>query len=89
MAKSGPIIIVEKWLEDQEILKVLNDLMVTNEQLFFTTAQSAMDYLMVTEKQPFLIVGDINLVYERASGVQERQSMRMSISELKTDPLFS
>ncbi len=62
MVKLGPIIIVEDDLDDQDILKeVLNDLMVTNEQLFFTTAQAAWDYLMITEEQPFLIMSDINL----------------------------
>jgi CheY-like chemotaxis protein len=62
MPKSGPILIIEDDLDDQEILKeVFDALQVPNVLRFFATCNSALDYLHSTLERPFLIISDINL----------------------------
>lgn len=62
MAKSGPIIIVEDDPEDQELLQeAFVQLGVQNEVHFFTDGKQAIDFLLMTTEQPFLIITDINL----------------------------
>ncbi|ANE52376.1 response regulator [Flavisolibacter tropicus] len=62
MAKTGPIIIVEDDLEDQEVIAdVLQLNGVTNELKFFSNGKEALDYLTETIDHPFLIICDINM----------------------------
>ena len=62
MPKSGPIIIVEDDLDDQEMLKeIFEELKVPNILRFFTSCLKALDYLLTTIEKPFLIISDINL----------------------------
>lgn len=62
MAKTGPIIIVEDDPEDQEVLAdVLQSNGVTNELKFFGNGQEALNYLLETPDNPFLIICDINM----------------------------
>jgi len=62
MAKTGPIIIVDDDLEDQEVLAdVLHLNGVKNELKFFDNGKLALDYLLQTSDRPFLILCDINM----------------------------
>lgn len=58
----GPIVIVEDDKDDQEMYAdALRDLGITNELRFFADGQQALDYLNVTNEQPFVILSDINM----------------------------
>ncbi len=60
--KNGPIILVEDDADDQEFISdalVMSG--VKNEVLFFDNGVKALDFLIVTEQQPFLIISDVNL----------------------------
>ena len=62
MAKTGPIIIVEDDLEDQEVIaEVLQMNGVKNEIKFFDNGMLALDFLLQTPDRPFLILCDINM----------------------------
>jgi CheY-like chemotaxis protein len=62
MAKSGPIIIVEDDLDDQEFITMaLKSAGVKNSHTIFINGKLALDYLLVTEEKPFIIVCDINM----------------------------
>lgn len=58
----GPIIFVEDDKDDQEVyaaaIKIIG---VPNEIRFFDRANEALDYLLTTEEQPFIILSDINM----------------------------
>jgi CheY-like chemotaxis protein len=58
----GPIIIVEDDKDDQEIYEVsIKTIDVPNEIRFFNGGKEALDYLLSTEEQPFIILSDINM----------------------------
>jgi CheY-like chemotaxis protein len=62
MPLSGPIVIIEDDLDDQEIITdVINDIGVQNKIMFFDNCSDAFTFLKSTLKQPFLILCDINL----------------------------
>lgn len=62
MPKSGPIIIIEDDVDDQELLHdILRELKVPNLVKFFNSCVNALDYLVTTIEKPFLIISDINL----------------------------
>ena len=62
MTKSGPIIVIDDDLDDQEILKAAaEELNIPNRFQFFTRCNHAFEYLQTTEEQPFLILCDINM----------------------------
>ena len=62
MSDLNPIIILEDDIDDHEIFtEALNALGVKNELIIFTHATKALDFLLVTPRQPFLILSDINL----------------------------
>lgn len=62
MSTKGPIISVEDDEDDQFLIRdVLKELGVTNEILFFSNGQLALDYLIVAQEQPFLILCDVNM----------------------------
>lgn len=62
MKKSGPIIVIEDDLEDQQILdEIFRNLNFPNRVLFFADGSEALDYLNTTSDQPFLILSDINM----------------------------
>jgi CheY-like chemotaxis protein len=61
-SRNGPIIIIEDDPDDQEMFRlVLGELKVPNELKVFDNCPDALNYLMDTPDQPFLIVSDINL----------------------------
>lgn len=62
MAKSGPIIIIEDDVDDEEIFQeVLNELGIKNKLVWFTHGKGALEYLRTTEEQPFIIFSDVNI----------------------------
>ena len=59
---NGPILLVEDDLDDQEFLiDALQILGITNQVELFDNGQKALDYLKNSNKQPFLILSDVNL----------------------------
>ena len=60
--KNGPILLVEDDVDDQEIIiEALQTLGVQNEVKTFDNGQKALDFLKIMDKQPFLIISDVNL----------------------------
>jgi CheY-like chemotaxis protein len=62
MKKSGPIIVIDDDLEDQQILdEIFKNLAVPNKIMFFADGNEALQYLVTTQDHPFLILSDINM----------------------------
>ena len=58
----GPIIFVEDDKDDQEVYaEAIKAIGVPNEIKFFDRAEDALQYLLTTEDQPFIILSDINM----------------------------
>jgi CheY-like chemotaxis protein len=77
MTKSGPIIVIEDDLEDQQILdEIFRNLNFPNKVIFFSDGQDALEYLNTTIDQPFLILSDINM--PRMDGFQVRNTIYKS-----------
>ena len=74
MNKTGPIIVIEDDSDDQELLnevfKVLN---FKNEITFFGDGEKALDYLLKSEIEPFLIMSDINM--PKLNGLELREKI--------------
>lgn len=82
MNKSGPIIIIEDDLDDQEFLaNVFEELLYPNEVIFFNDGEQALDYLTETTIEPFIIFSDINMPklngIELRAKVHENEDLRM------------
>lgn len=62
MYKNGPIVIIEDDQDDQEIFsEVLAELNFPNEVIFFLDGEKALEYLVSSQVNPFLILSDINM----------------------------
>lgn len=62
MNKSGPIIIIEDDIDDQEVLvEVFEKLNYQNEIVYIENGEKALEYLMNTSIEPFIILSDINM----------------------------
>lgn len=62
MNKLGPIVIIEDDMEDHFIYEmVFKDLGYTNEVVFFTEGEQAVDFLRQPDVFPFLVISDINM----------------------------
>lgn len=62
MRKSGPIIVIEDDMDDQQVLdEIFKNLNFPNKVIFFSDGVDAIEYLKTTEEQPFLILSDINM----------------------------
>ena len=58
----GPIIIIEDDKDDQEVYtESIRAIGIPNEIRFFDGGREALDYLLNTEEQPFIIFSDINM----------------------------
>jgi CheY-like chemotaxis protein len=58
----GPIIIVDDDSDDQEIYaEAIRAIGILNELRFFTGGEAALEYLLTTKEQPFIILSDINM----------------------------
>jgi CheY-like chemotaxis protein len=75
MTKSGPILIVEDDLDDQEILgEIFKKLDYKNEIVFFSDGEEAYEFLSQPSVTPFLILSDINM--PRISGMELREKIQ-------------
>ena len=62
MNKSGPIVIIEDDVDDQDILTdIFEELNYPNELIFFRESIKALEYLTSTDIEPFLVLSDINM----------------------------
>jgi len=82
MNKSGPVIIIEDDQDDQEVLaEVFRRLEYPNEIIFFSDGEQALEYLIQTTIEPFIIFSDINMPrlngIELRSKVHENEDLRM------------
>ncbi|GEO12089.1 response regulator [Segetibacter aerophilus] len=74
MNKSGPIIIIEDDMDDQELLgDVFKELNYKHEVIFFGDGEKALEYLINSEVQPFLVLSDINM--PKLNGVELREKV--------------
>lgn len=77
MNRQGPIIIIEDDVDDQEILEqVFESLSYPNEIIFFSDAEKALDFLIETTVDPFIIFSDINM--PRLSGIELREKIHQN-----------
>ena len=61
-SRSGPIIIIDDDVDDQDILKeALDELGIKNEVKSFTDSNEALYYLIDSTDKPLLIICDINI----------------------------
>jgi CheY-like chemotaxis protein len=62
MNKSGPIIVIEDDMDDQEMMiEIFKKLGYKNEIVYFADGHLALEYLNKTDIHPFLILSDINM----------------------------
>lgn len=74
MNKGGPIIIIEDDMDDQEILiEIFSELNYSNEIIFFRDGEEALDFLINTAIEPFIIFSDINM--PKLNGVELREKV--------------
>ncbi len=74
MNKGGPIIIIEDDIDDQELLTdVFRDLDCGNKVMFFGDGEAALQFLINTDVEPFIIFSDINM--PKLSGMQLRDKV--------------
>jgi len=82
MNKTGPIIIIEDDLDDQEILlEVFEMLNYKNEIVFFGDGGEALEYLTEIKTEPFIIFSDINMPklngMELRAKIHENEDLRL------------
>lgn len=74
MNKTGPIVIIEDDLDDQDILtEIFNELNYQNEVVFFGDSLKALDYLTNEDIEPFIVLSDINM--PRLNGMELREKV--------------
>jgi two-component SAPR family response regulator len=74
MNKTGPIIIIEDDIDDQDILsEIFKELQYGNEVIFFGDSVKALDFLIATDIEPFLVLSDINM--PKLNGMELREKV--------------
>jgi CheY-like chemotaxis protein len=74
MNKKGPIIVIEDDDDDQKLFQdVFDELELTNKLLFFNDGELALQYLVETQEEPFIIFSDINM--PKLTGMQLRDKV--------------
>lgn len=74
MNKTGPIIVIEDDIDDQEMLEeIFLKLGYKNKIVYFADGNEALEYLNKTDVQPFLILSDINM--PRINGFELRNKI--------------
>jgi CheY-like chemotaxis protein len=74
MKKTGPIMIIEDDMDDQEILEeTFLILDYPNPVIFFSNGNEALEYLLETNTPPVLIISDINM--PEISGIEIREKI--------------
>ncbi|MEL1244997.1 response regulator [Flavobacterium sp. DGU11] len=82
MNQTGPIIVIEDDLDDQEIFsEVFKQLNYKNKIIFFGDGELALDYLIKTRIKPFIIFSDINMPklngMELRAKIHENEDLRI------------
>ncbi len=74
MNKGGPIVVIEDDIDDKDIIdEIFKELDFKNEIIFFSDGEKALDYLIHTDIEPFLILSDINM--PKLSGPELREQI--------------
>ena len=74
MNKVGPIIVIEDDSDDQELLVIVfKELGFRNEIIFFEDGEEALDYLIKSDVEPFIILSDINM--PKLNGLELRKKV--------------
>ena len=74
MNKTGPIIIIEDDMDDQEVLvEIFEELDYKNKLIFFRDSTEALEYLIKTDIEPFLVLSDINM--PKLNGLELREKV--------------
>lgn len=74
MNKNGPIIIIEDDQDDQDMLsEIFKELNFENETVYFGDGESALDYLIKSTIEPFIILSDINM--PKLNGMELREKI--------------
>ena len=74
MNKIGPIIVIEDDSDDQELLVIVfKELGFRNEIIFFEDGEEALDYLIKSDVEPFIILSDINM--PKLNGLELRKKV--------------
>jgi len=74
MNKTGPIIIIEDDVDDQNILTdIFKELSYDNKLIFFSDSVKASEYLTDTDIEPFLVLSDINM--HKLNGMELREKV--------------
>jgi CheY-like chemotaxis protein len=74
MNKDGPIIIIEDDLDDQGVLiEIFKELNYKAEIIFFSDSIKALDYLISTDIEPFIVLSDINM--PKLNGIELREKV--------------
>lgn len=74
MNKTGPIIIIEDDVDDQNILtEIFKELAYENKLVFFGDSVLALEYLTNTDIEPFLVLSDINM--PKLNGMELREKI--------------
>ena len=75
MNKTGPIVIIEDDIDDQDILsEIFNELNYKNELVFFADSELALAYLTDTDIEPFLVLSNINM--PKLNGMELREKIQ-------------
>jgi len=71
MPLNGPVLIIDNDLEDQEFISaILKEIDPAIDTHCFYSGQEALDYLLITTQQPFLILCDVKM--EGMNGLELR-----------------
>lgn len=74
MNKTGPFIVIEDDLDDQEILTaIFKEHDYPNELIFFDDGEAALEFLLNTDIEPFIIFSDINM--PKLNGMELREKV--------------
>lgn len=74
MNKTGPIVVIEDDIDDQEILtEIFKNLDYPNPVIYFSDSEEALQFLIDTKIKPFLILSDLNM--PKLSGFELRQKI--------------
>ena len=74
MNKNGPIIFIEDDLDDQKIIaEVFSELGYKNEVLYFADGELALDHLVNSHIEPFIVFSDINM--PKLNGIELREKI--------------
>ncbi len=75
MNNSGPVVIIEDDMDDQEMLvSVFGELNYPNEIIFFKNGIDALAFLTEKDRNPFIILSDINM--PKLDGFELRKKIR-------------